>query len=166
VCMKRQILIFTLCLLAASPAYAYRVKSVYDGDSFHVAEFPAMVRVFAIDAPERRPPPWSRKKSPPQPYSVTSRDFLRALILDKDVTLSCDHGTTHNRPVCQVFLNGEDIALKVVEAGLAFDEPRFSGGVYKSAEEGARKKGIGLWNLPDGGQRPWSYRSGDINELK
>lgn len=150
-------LIVIPALVFGSCANAETVTTVHDGDSFHVAEFKQEVRIWGIDAPEVHAPPGVRGHQEGQPYGIEARDYLRSILMGKTVQLECPHAKSHKRPVCSVFLNGIDIGDNLVRFGLAFDEPHFTQ-AYQSAEAEARSKGVGVWKLPNGGQRPWDYR--------
>lgn len=144
--MKRFILILALLCL---PAYAEQVCSVHDGDTLRLCSG-ERIRLWGIDAPELK-----------QPMGEASRDYLRALVKDREVDLACK-GKSYNRRVCcvKVRVDGRslDLQRELVGHGLAFDDKRYSGGAYMEAEAFARKMNRGTWRLPGGGVRPWVWR--------
>lgn len=137
--------LLVLSLLLTLTASAAPVCKVYDGDTFTLCNG-QRIRVDGIDSPELK-----------QPYGYQARDYARALILNRNVTLACN-GWSNDRRVCGVTINGRDFATLMVQAGFAFDSPRYSRWKYAASEKQARSNGVGVWRQPRGGQRPWDYR--------
>lgn len=137
--------VLVLCL----PAHAERVCFVYDGDTLTLCNG-MKVRLAGIDAPELK-----------QPYGKAARDYLRALVKDREVRLDC-HGKSYKRAVCnmEILLPSGPLhpGRELVGRGLAYDSPKYSKGAFSSAEEFARKLGRGVWAQTGGGVRPWEYR--------
>ncbi len=138
-------LLFLLVLWAA-PAYADRVISVHDGDTFTL-ENGDRIRLGGIDALELA-----------QPYGIEARGYLKRLVMDRDVRLECDGTMSYNRRVCSAFVVGLDIQKELVRWGLAYDYARYSGGRYNQAEAFAKKMRRGVWTLLEGRICPWDYR--------
>lgn len=66
------------------------------------------------------------------------------LVMGKRVRCVLDGSKTYDRFVSICYRNGRDIGAAVIEAGLALDCPRFSGGRYKAVETGAARSRIKL----------------------
>lgn len=139
-----------------SDALSVRVTHVFDGDSFagstdagkHVE-----VRVFAIDAPERR-----------QPFSTAARRRLSSMIRNQKVDLEVRDVDRYGRLVAVVRLNGEDAGLDMIGRGLAWhftrfaeNQPRAERAAYENAQHAARRDRVGLWKDPSP-VAPWDFR--------
>jgi len=145
--------ILTICLLGSASAHAAKdepcdcsyigkVTSIVDGDTFYMETAPERVRFPGIDTPER-----GRHCYQEAGYK------LDELIGNKVVNAKCYKFDKYKRPVCRVFLDGQDVGLKMVELGYAWhakawaheqhkDERR----QYAEAEYKAMQDGRGcLW---------------------
>lgn len=121
-----------------------KVVGVQDGDTITVIgidKAAIRIRLAGIDAPEKGRPYWDRSKS-----------NLSDLVYGKIVTLECKKVDRYNRPVCKVFLNGEDISLRQIQDGMAWHYKRYENEqseedriAYAEAEEKARVERKGLW---------------------
>lgn len=143
--MKRFTLTFLFLLTLTSPVRAEQVCSVHDGDTFKLCTGQS-IRVWGIDSPELK-----------QPMGYKARDYLRSLIAGKDVTLHCK-GKSHKRKICWVWAGDTYIQQEMVIHGWAYDSVKYSGGAFANEEARAKGKHLGVWQLPDGGQRPWDWR--------
>lgn len=140
-------LIILLLLFLLSPAYGETVCSVHDGDTLNLCD-KTKVRLHGIDAPELK-----------QPHGYQARDYLRELVMDRDVSLKCV-GKSYKRQDCSVYLNGQDVQAQIVKAGLAWDSPHYSKGHYRNLEQAARQQRLGLWqdkNIVS----PYCYRNSE-----
>jgi len=122
-----------------------KVCSVHDGDTFTTCAG-NKIRLFGIDAPELR-----------QRFGKESRDELASLVLERNVELDCN-GKSYERLTCQVTLDGKNINAEMVKSGYAFDSPHYSHGLFQTQEKAAEAAGLGVWQVSNGGQRPWAYR--------
>jgi endonuclease YncB( thermonuclease family) len=158
--MKTLVLILTSLFIYVPLTFADIVVSVHDGDTLKT-DTNISVRLFGIDAPELHPPPGTRallSEDASQPFSAEAQTALSNWVLGKSVILECQHGRSHKRQVCTVSLeNGEDVAANLIGLGLAVEDPHFSNR-YQSIQTKAIAKGLGLWGLANGGERPWDYR--------
>jgi endonuclease YncB( thermonuclease family) len=96
------------------------VMRVTDGDTFRLSGLDVAVRVWGLDAPERK-----------QRGGTAATNAMRDLIDGK--TLTCVERDTdrYRRVVGQCFLeNGQDIAAAMIAAGVAREYCRYSGGFY------------------------------------
>lgn len=102
-----------------------------DGDTIEVGEVP--VRLNGVSAPELK-----------EPLGRKSKQFMRDLVLGKPVRCELNGEKTYDRLVGVCYLDGKDIGVSVIEAGLALDCPRYSGGRYARIEIVAARKKIKL----------------------
>jgi endonuclease YncB( thermonuclease family) len=133
------------------------VSRVYDGDTFDLrTEDRGVVRVrfSGIDAPERG-----------QAYSRKSTEHLQSLLQGKAVQVRCYKDDGNAREVCDVDVDGQDIGLAMIEAGLAWHFKRFeqeqeegARRAYAAAEERARTARLGLWAFSAPPMPPWECR--------
>ena len=142
--MKITLLIILIILTAT--AYADRVCSVHDGDTFKLCSGES-IRIRAIDAPELR-----------QPSGIQSRDYLKSLVSGKDVKSVCN-GTSYKRLTCWIFLDGQDLGALMVKSGWAWDYPQYSYGLYSILQDEARSHHLGIWQGQP--QRPSCFRHPD-----
>jgi endonuclease YncB( thermonuclease family) len=124
---------------------AEQICSVHDGDTIKLCTGQS-VRFHGIDAPELH-----------QPMGYESRDFLMSYLKGKNVDFNCK-GKSFKRQICRVWANGRDVEEEMVSQGWAFDYPKYSKGQYAQAQTSAQTHQLGVWQLPDGGQRPWDWR--------
>src|SRR4029078_6017936 len=97
--------------------------------------------------------------------SDASRQYLAQLVFKKTVTVYW-YKTSYKRLVGNVFVDGKDVGLELVRAGLAWhykdyeheqtDEARAQ---YAIAEVRARSARLGLWQDRNA-LAPWEYRHG------
>lgn len=133
-----------------------RVVIVYDGDHLSVQSANGKVysiRIQGIDAPEGE-----------QDYGKKARKKLADTILNKEVKVIVHKKDMYDRYVGSVYINGQDVGLKMIESGMAWHFKRFSGEQaadvrekYARAELKARNERDGLWsdNAP---MPPWEFR--------
>lgn len=131
------------------------VTSVHDGDTItlHTEAGTKKIRLAGIDAPEIK-----------QTYGIESRDALRQAVLNQSVTVGTNRQDRYGRSVGKVLLNGEDVNLKQVAAGLAWVYTDYIKELsvedrqqYRAAETAANDVHIGLWQ-DEQPVAPWTYR--------
>ena len=141
-----------------SPAATFngRVLSVVDGDSivvFDNAQRSYEIRLQGIDAPEGG-----------QAFGDRSRQNLSDLIGEKEVTVTWYKRDRYGRIVGEVSINGLDICLEQIRAGMAWHYKYYQSeqtpedrAFYADAETEARASRRGLWTdaspIP-----PWVFR--------
>jgi endonuclease YncB( thermonuclease family) len=133
-----------------------RVVKVVDGDTVHVLDTVKhlhKIRLAGIDAPESS-----------QAYGRVSRSHLEELVAGKTVTVEWHKRDRYQRLVGKIQLDGKDMNLEQVSAGLAWHFKKYSSEQsaddrdrYAKAETVAREEHLGLWRdshpIP-----PWDYR--------
>lgn len=143
------ILLFTLSLSAAE--ITGKVVGVSDGDTITVLDEADhgrfRIRLHGIDCPEKN-----------QDFGNVAKSYLSSLIFGKIVKVRYKEIDRYGRIVGLVLLDGTDINLKMLEAGLAWHYKRYDGNPeYAEAENQARKNRIGLWQQPNP-IPPWNFR--------
>jgi endonuclease YncB( thermonuclease family) len=121
-----------------------KVKIIDDGDTISVETKDGnlyTVRMQGIDAPEEK-----------QDYGEKSKKKLRDLTLGKAVTVVVRKKDSLNRYIGTVYVGGQDINLKQIEAGLAwhfkkygYEQTEENQKIYEQAEKKARTERSGLW---------------------
>lgn len=121
-----------------------RVVRIADGDTVTVLDgtnTQHRIRLQGIDAPESH-----------QAFGTQSKKSLSDLIFDKDVTVIYDKMDQYGRLVGKILLDGKDINLEQVKAGMAWHYKEYereqSPGdreLYARAEDEARGARRGLW---------------------
>jgi endonuclease YncB( thermonuclease family) len=145
--------IFTLALIFICPAIAsaihLKIDRVYDGDTVKAVgqDIEIKVRLAGIDAPETS----KRKHQPGQPFSDASKKFLAGLVLNKDVEIKGYGLGPNNRIIGEIFVDGKNINLEMIRAGLAEVYQGKSPGrldleSYRKLEVEARNAGRGVWS--------------------
>lgn len=79
-----------------------------------------------------------------EPLGKQSKQFMRGLVEGKTVRCELNGKKTYDRFVGTCYLGDRNIGAAVIEAGLALDCPRFSGGRYKAVETEAARSRIKL----------------------
>ena len=131
---------FTICLLflysttnaIAEPTNLRGIVShVRDGDTIEVGKIP--IRLNGVSAPELD-----------EPLGQKSKQFMVDLVNGQRVRCELNGTKTYDRFVGVCYRGDRDIGAMVIEAGLALDCPRFSGGRYKAVETVAARSAIKL----------------------
>ena len=107
------------------------VTKVRDGDTVEVGKIP--IRLNGVSAPELQ-----------EPLGQKSRLFMVELVFGKSVRCELNGKKSYDRFVGTCYLSDRDIGSAVIEAGLALDCPRFSGGKYRAVETKAARSQIKL----------------------
>lgn len=139
------------------------VIGVADGDTLTLRDDAGakwVIRLTDIDAPELG----HGRSRPGQPYSRVARDFLRDAAHGRPASAECydvDRRYRRERHVCRVHVDGRDLSVAMLDAGLAMVQgltPRYvrDSGAY-GHESRAKTERRGLWSqahpIP-----PWQWR--------
>ena len=153
--------LFATALLAFSCALSAgtlqgKVVNVADGDTITVLDAQNTkhkIRLQGLDAPERA-----------QPFGQKSKQSLHQLVHSKQVTIDFDKKDKYGRTVGKVLLNGTDICLEQIKAGMAWHYKQYQSEqskedrkIYADAEAAAQSQGVGLWKDKNP-TPPWEYR--------
>lgn len=143
---------------APASTFSGRVVEVPDGDTIRVLADDNRtheIRLQGIDAPEGG-----------QAFGDRSRQNLSNLIAENEVTVTWHKHDRYRRLVGEVSVNGQDICLEQIKAGMAWHYKYFQSeqtpenrAIYADAEVAARASRRGLWTdaspIP-----PWQFRNG------
>ena len=126
------------------------VIKIVDGDTFDVltaGNNRIRIRLYGIDSPERS-----------QDHYRVCKNALGQFIAGRLVRL-VPHGKDRNkRLIAEVFLNGENINLKMINNGYAWHFKKYApDALYAKAEISARSAKRGLWQMA-GAVAPWDFR--------
>jgi endonuclease YncB( thermonuclease family) len=131
--------------------------SIHDGDTLRLRSSKGeilKVRFACIDAPELK-----------QPLGEESRNHLRSIIKKGNNKVKLQPITTdrYGRTVAQLWNGNGLIQSQMAIAGMAYgyeqykkDCPNWE--AIESTQAQAQEAKLGVWKLPNGGQRPWDYR--------
>jgi endonuclease YncB( thermonuclease family) len=159
--MARKFLLVVVALAAlawptgvAAQGVSTTILSIGDGDTIRVRQAgkALTVRLACIDAPE----------TAQGPYGQQARAYLQQrLPIGREVSLEVKATDRYGRSVAEV-IDGININLALVEAGLAFAYRQYLGGcdakAYLEAEERASSSRLGVWQVQGGITRPWDFR--------
>lgn len=133
------------------PSSLYTVLSVTDGDTIRVDYdgTSTPVRLIGVNTPETVDP----RKSV-ECFGVEASNYLKSLLSGRQVTLEADPTQTdrdkYNRLLRYVYLDGEDINLKIITEGYGYEYtysvPYQKQSIYKDAEHQASLDKRGLWS--------------------
>jgi len=142
------LLLLTAPLLAGE-TYTGKCVIVHDGDTISVmkAGRAVKIRLEGIDCPELG-----------QDFGTRAKQFTSGMVFGKDVEVKEDNLDMYGRMVAKVYVEGRDLCLELVRAGLAWHYKRYSSDpVLAKAEVQARKAKTGLWSMPNP-VPPWEWR--------
>lgn len=139
-----------------------KVIYVSDGDTLTIlqSDFSKLsVRLSDIDAPETS----HGNHRPGQPYSQASKQSLSELAKGKQASATCYEFDRHERPVCTVLVNGQNVNAEQLRRGMAWANHASRRYVRDpqtyTLEAQAKAAGLGLWSsqgpLP---VPPWEWR--------
>jgi endonuclease YncB( thermonuclease family) len=139
------------------PEHEVIADSIYDGDTLRLRSPKGKVlkvRFACVDAPELK-----------QPLGEESRNYLRSLVNrgGNKVKVQAITVDRYGRTVAQLWNNYGLIQSQMAIAGMAYgydqykkDCPNWE--AVESTQAQAQEAKLGVWKLPNGGQRPWDYR--------
>lgn len=135
-----------------------KVVGIQDGDTLTLLDpedRQHRIRLAGIDAPEKG-----------QPFGQVSRQHLGQLTFNRLVIARCPKVDRYGRDVCTLWVDGVDVSLAQLRAGLAWhfkryahEQPLAERDAYAQAEQTSRAARLGLWSLSEA-QRisPWEWR--------
>ena len=133
---------------AGSQTLAGRVVRIADGDTITVLDATNTqyrIRLSGIDAPELH-----------QAFGSRSKQNLSDWVFGKDVTVEYYKTDQYGRLVGKIIVNGQDINLEQVKAGMAWHYKEYEREqspedreLYARAEDEARAQHRGLWQDPN-----------------
>ena len=155
-----RLLVVLLFVLRSAAVWAEvvqgRVVFVTDGDTITLLDGSRQqhkIRLAGIDAPEKG-----------QAFGQRSKQHLADLAFGKDAKADCYKVDRYGRDVCTVYVNGQDVGLAQLDAGLAWwyrkyahEQPPKERTDYESAEDRAAADRVGLWQDANP-MPPWEWR--------
>lgn len=150
------LVILLLSVPASSAELLGRVVGIADGDTLTLLDASRQqhkIRLAAIDAPEAH-----------QAFGQKSKTNLSAMAFNQEAQADCKKIDKYQRLVCKVMVNGIDLGLEQVKAGMAWHYKQYAREQssqdredYEIAEFNAKIRRLGLWNdknpVP-----PWEWR--------
>jgi len=147
--------------LGPASASDYKCNRVLDGDTIQIVgnNTEITLRLFAIDAPETS----KKKHDPGQPFSQAASKHLAGLVLNKTVQFKNCGTDRYGRTLAVVFVDGKDVNIDLLKAGLAEVYRGASGAglqiaLYRAAEKEAHEAGRGMWTLKENYISPKEWR--------
>ncbi len=146
---------FAVVFVAAADARAADIIAgparVIDGDTIEVDG--VHVRLFGIDAPEKK-----------QPFGEKAKTNLSTLAYNRTAEADCRKTDRYRRKVCVVFVGNKDVGLEQIKVGMAWwyqqyskEQSRQERSDYEQAESLAKRHRYGLWSGPNP-TPPWEWR--------
>jgi len=129
--------------------FSGKCVGVGDGDTISVMKSGKAIkmRLEGIDCPELG-----------QDFGTRAKQFTSAMVFKKIVSVKEYSQDIYGRTVVRVYIDGQDLSLELVKAGLAWYFNAFSSDpVLAAAEKTARNQKIGLWSMSNP-IPPWVYR--------
>lgn len=137
---------------AQAEAFSAKVTRIVDGDTLEVIHNGTQihkVRLYAIDAPERK-----------QPYGETARAYVEAVALRQTVRLGIYGTDRYGRLLADVTLpDGTLLNYELVKRGLAWWYRKYASNLadYELAQCRARQSRRGFWRAKNP-TPPWEWR--------
>jgi endonuclease YncB( thermonuclease family) len=148
--------LFFVATLAAAETLSGRVVAIADGDTLTIVDTSNQqhrIRLSGIDAPEKA-----------QALGNVSKQNLSRLAFGRGAVANCPKVDRYGRQVCVVRVDGIDVGLAQIEAGLAWwyrkyarDQSPQDRASYAAVEQDAQETKRGLWRDRDPAP-PWDWR--------
>lgn len=152
-CVGRLCLMAATALQPAGDVWRGKAESAVDGDTLRVRDGDdrlQKVRILGIDAPENG-----------QPFFAAAREHLAKVTRDREVEVTPVGTDAQGRTVARVSMNGNDVALDMLAAGLAwYQRGDTDNGALEAEERKARARSQGLWVDKDP-IAPWDWREAE-----
>lgn len=139
-----------------------RIDRIVDGDSLILTDTTHhqwQIRLLGIDAPELT-----------QAFGQNAKTALAAVAMSQSGSADCRLESRPNAPRCIVRVDGKDIGLEMVRAGMAWWDRQNSAqqatderAAYEHAEFLAKIHRFGLWNDKNP-TPPWEWRRGRMDD--
>ena len=138
-------------ILAFAQIFSGKCVGVTDGDTIGVLKDgkEVKIRLDGIDCPESR-----------QDFGSKAKRFTSDLVFGKIVEVYQKDIDKYGRTVARIIVDGKDVSLELVKAGLAWHYKEYSSdSVLANAEKVARNNEDGLWGM-NNPIAPWNFRHG------
>lgn len=154
------------CVFFASSAWCETIRgkvvAIADGDTITVLDAQRVqhkIRLAGIDAPEKK-----------QAFGQRAKQHISALVFSRIVDVEAEKKDRYKRTVGKVMVDGQDVNLAMVVAGLAWHYKQYEREqsvsdrlLYSSAERDSRQARRGLWRDTDP-MAPWDWRKASRQE--
>lgn len=144
------IFMFMLPFTVLADESIIKIVSIPDGDTLNIINSDnkkIKIRLYGIDAPETT-----------QKYGQASRDYLRKIVKNKNLTYKIRSKDDYGRVVATLYGDNKDLNYEMIKAGWAWHyKYYYKSKKYAEAEKNAREQKLGLWK-GDNPQAPWDYR--------
>lgn len=144
------ILLAAASIASAGEWFSGKVVSIKDGDTVGIMRDgrEVTVRLDGIDCPESG-----------QDYGTRAKQYCSDLIYGRIVNVEVRDIDKYGRTVGRVFVDGKDVSLELVRAGLAWHYVEYSNDLnLADAQVEASESNIGLWSRDDQ-IAPWIFRN-------
>jgi len=135
---------------AQSQRLTGEVVRIADGDTFTLLDTSKKqikVRFYGIDCPEKG-----------QDFYQVAKDFVSEHCFRKQVQLDVKHIDRYGRTVAVVYINGMDLNLALLRAGLAWHYLSFDKSKeYADAQRSAQERQLKIWSIRTA-IAPWEFR--------
>lgn len=155
----RRLSILALALLSCcvqAETITGRIVAITDGDTLTLldtANQQHRIRLAGIDSPEKG-----------QDFDARAKSALAALAFGNQASAECRKRDKYQRETCLVRIDGQDIGLEQVRAGMAWwyrpyisEQTAQERADYEQAEFNAKIHRLGLWNSKNP-TPPWDWR--------
>ncbi len=143
------------CIPLIMADFVGKCVGVSDGDTISVmkGDKAIKIRIDGVDCPETS-----------QDFGAKAKTFTSEMVFGKDVEVKEKGLDKYGRTVGSVFVEGKNLNLELLKAGLAWHYKQYSKDeAYSEAEKKARENMLGLW----GGNNPvppWDFRNGKTEQ--
>ena len=138
----------------------FRVLKVYDGDTIKVTglDLTFKIRLVGIDSPETG---YGTRED--QPFSQKAKQYLEKLLGNQKIAIKSYGTGGYNRQLAEVFVNGKNVNLEMIKAGLAEvykgSRPKnLDSEAYLREESRAKRARKGVWSQGNSYISPRQWR--------
>ena len=160
--LRSLVIVFSLLMTVSAHAEIItgRVVGIADGDTLTLLDATNQqhkIRLAGIDAPEKN-----------QDFGQKSKTSLSAMTFNQPAKADCRKRDRFQREICVVFVEGKDVGLEQVRAGMAWwyrqyakEQTAQERADYEQAELMAKLHRYGLWDSKNS-TPPWDWRHGNV----
>lgn len=150
------VLIFAVIPLF-SESFTGKCVGVADGDTISVMRDgkALRIRLDGVDCPEKN-----------QDFGSRAKQFT-SMVFSKEVEVQVKTIDKYGRTVGRVFIEGKDLSLEIIKAGMGWHYKQYNQEqILSDAEQFAQGKKMGLWSMPNP-TPPWEFRHrGQASDLQ
>jgi inner membrane protein len=129
----------------------YKCIGVKDGDTVELLDDSTktafVVRLAHVDCPEKS-----------QAFGNRAKQFTSDFCFSRIVQIDCTEVDRYGRRICSVFVEGKELNLEIIKAGMGWHYKKYSKSqAHADAETAARLARTGLWS-DESPTAPWDFR--------